>query len=125
MTVHRGRALFALTSGTRSTVADMRTQVQALFPDSVDQVMAIYAPNNYVDAVQSYWTNFARDGVPNGMSLKIWPTYDMTSDQSMTLVNPPDVAIGLEKTVCDFWDSYLAPHCCPLDVPSRMRGVER
>jgi para-nitrobenzyl esterase len=174
---------FAASSGTPSTVADLRTQAQSLFPDSVDQVMAIYAPNNYVDsgaayitmmtdaafrcptrrfareasahghdvylysfeqgkawhagelqyvfdyglftitldnlappvpplvdAVQGYWINFALGGDPNGKSLTTWPKYDMTSDQNMTLVNPTDVAIGLERTACDFWDSYLATH---------------
>jgi hypothetical protein len=34
----------------------------------------------------------------------------MTSDQNMTFVNPPDVAIGLEGTASDFWASYLATH---------------
>jgi para-nitrobenzyl esterase len=175
-------ALFAVATGTPATVADLKTQVQTAFPDSVDQIMSIYAPNDYVDvkeayltmmtdavfrcptrtfarlasahnhdvylysfeqgtaphagelqyvldyglftittdltapvpplvdAVQGYWTNFVRTGDPNGMSLTTWPKYDTAGDQNITLVNPPDVAIGLEKTACDFWDGYVAKH---------------
>lgn len=170
-------SLFADAS-TPATLADLNTQVQALFPDSVDQVMALYAPNGtadikqayitmmsdavfrcpvrsfarlasahdhdvylysfeegpaphagelgylidyglftltfpapaMVDAIQGYWTNFARSGDPNGGSLTKWPKYDVTSDQNLKLVNPPDVATGLEKAACDFWDGYVAKH---------------
>jgi para-nitrobenzyl esterase len=61
-----------------------------------------------VDAVQSYWLNFAKSGDPNGSGLVPWPEYDETGDENMTLVDPLTAASGLQKSGCDYWDTYLA-----------------
>jgi para-nitrobenzyl esterase len=61
------------------------------------------------DAMQSYWTNFARGGDPNGGTQPLWPKYTQASDGHMRLVDPPVAGTGLSRAACDYWDSYRAP----------------
>jgi para-nitrobenzyl esterase len=172
--------LFQLLGGGVTTREEFRARIQSQYPDSVDAILALYAPTDAVDAnqanvtmmtdvmfrcatrsfarvlaakgrsvyvysfeqgaafhseemtyvfgpghfslglapavpalveaIQSYWTNFAISGDPNGPDLVPWPKYDGVSDQHMTLVATPAVGSGLQKAACDFWDSYLATH---------------
>lgn len=60
------------------------------------------------EAVQGYWTQFAKRGDPNGGDRPSWPRYQTESDQNLTLVDPPAAASGLAKSECDFWQAYLA-----------------
>jgi len=39
------------------------------------------------DAMQQYWTNFARNGDPNGPGLPVWSKYNATTKQSMEFAN--------------------------------------
>jgi para-nitrobenzyl esterase len=60
------------------------------------------------DAVQGYWTQFAKSGDPNGGDRPSWPRYETSSDRNLTLVDPPAAASGLAESDCDFWQKFLA-----------------
>jgi para-nitrobenzyl esterase len=61
------------------------------------------APESLIDAMQAYWTSFARDGDPNARGLPHWPQYDTAGDRHMALSDPPHAGAGLAKDDCDFW----------------------
>jgi para-nitrobenzyl esterase len=44
------------------------------------------------DQVQQYWTNFARNGNPNGSNLPTWPTYGASTDWQVMHLNVPSEA---------------------------------
>ena len=54
--------------------------------------------------MQTYWTQFAKSGSPNGGDQPEWPAYDSESDQHMTLKPMPEAGSGLAAADCDFWD---------------------
>jgi para-nitrobenzyl esterase len=58
-----------------------------------------------LDQMQSYWSNFARTGDPNGPSLPPWPRYSRTDD--------PYLAISAEHTTAR---THLRGEICPLYV---------
>jgi para-nitrobenzyl esterase len=58
-----------------------------------------------LDQMQSYWSNFARTGDPNGPSLPPWPRYSRTDD--------PYLAISAEHTAAR---THLRGEICPLYV---------
>ncbi len=55
-------------------------------------------------AIQSYWTQFATNGDPNGEGQPIWPSYNPGTDQHMTLKESSEAGSGLSQADCDFWD---------------------
>ncbi len=42
--------------------------------------------------MQSYWTNFAKTGNPNGSGLPNWPTYDAAGNWQVMHLNPTPAA---------------------------------
>jgi para-nitrobenzyl esterase len=58
-----------------------------------------------VDAIEGYWTQFAKTGDPNGGSNPMWPAYTTAADQNLTLDTTIAVSTGLEKANCDFWEN--------------------
>jgi para-nitrobenzyl esterase len=58
-----------------------------------------------LDQMQSYWSNFARTGDPNGPNLPPWPRYSRTDD--------PYLAISAEHTTAS---THLRGEICPLYV---------
>jgi len=58
-----------------------------------------------LDQMQSYWSNFARTGDPNGPNLPPWPRYSRTDD--------PYLAISAEHTTAR---THLRGEICPLYV---------
>jgi len=57
-----------------------------------------------VDAVQTYWTQFAKVGDPNSAGATPWPTY--ASGNTTAVVDAPvSTTTGYKNDVCDFWDS--------------------
>jgi para-nitrobenzyl esterase len=73
--------------------------------------------------MQSYWTNFARNGDPNGSGLPRWPTYDpQTHFQVMHL--GPRLYVGPEqqRRRFEFLKSYYEQHPRPALVPAAGRA---
>jgi carboxylesterase type B len=57
-----------------------------------------------VELVQDLWGQFARGGDPG----HAWPRYTAAGDQHFTVDTQPAIGSGLDRDVCDFWDS-VAP----------------
>jgi para-nitrobenzyl esterase len=55
--------------------------------------------------MQSYWTNFAATGNPNGPGLPTWSQYDPTADNALQLDTPIGNVSGFEAYACDVWDT--------------------
>ena len=56
------------------------------------------------DQMQQYWTNFAKNGNPNGGSLPQWPKFDPAARAYMELTAEGPVAReGLRRAACDLF----------------------
>ena len=59
-----------------------------------------------VDSVESYWTNFAKTGDPNGQGLTAWPKYDQ--DKKLRIIF--DLPLRVEPTdfveKCEYWKDH-------------------
>jgi para-nitrobenzyl esterase len=56
------------------------------------------------DQMQQYWTNFAKNGNPNGGSLPRWPKFDPAARAYMDLTAEGPVAReGLRREACDLF----------------------
>jgi len=53
------------------------------------------------ESMMKYWTNFARNGDPNGQGLTQWPKYDAGTGQYMDLGDTTQVKSGLYNEACD------------------------
>ena len=58
--------------------------------------------------MQTYWSQFAKTGSPNGGDQPEWPAYEAESDQHMVLKMSPAVGEGLASADCDFWDGLTS-----------------
>lgn len=60
-----------------------------------------------------YWSNFAKNGDPNGDNLPAWPKYGVEGDVVNRLQLPSEGDITkqteLRKEACDFWDQHAMP----------------
>ena len=57
------------------------------------------------DALQGYWTRFAKTRDPNGDDATAWPAYTRASDEHLVIDNAPSVSSGYKTALCDYWDS--------------------
>jgi para-nitrobenzyl esterase len=80
-----------------------------VFGDAYDLGSVPAANQPLVDAVEGYWTQFARTGDPNAGSNPMWPAYTTAADQNLNLDTSITVGSGLEKDNCDFWESIPGP----------------
>ncbi len=64
-------------------------------PTATDETLA--------DAVQGYWTRFARAGDPNGEGAVVWPRYEEASDQRLNLDAEITVVSAFRRPECEFW----------------------
>jgi para-nitrobenzyl esterase len=56
------------------------------------------------DAMQQYWTNFAKTGDPNGGQLPVWPKFDILSRAYIQFLDTGPVAKeGLRRAYCDLF----------------------
>jgi para-nitrobenzyl esterase len=56
------------------------------------------------DAMQQYWTNFAKSGDPNGGGLPVWPKFDPTSRAYIQFTDAGPIAKeGLRRPQCDLF----------------------
>jgi para-nitrobenzyl esterase len=56
-------------------------------------------------AMKQYWTNLAKTGSPNSPGEPLWPRFDGTSQQMLSLIPPrPQVETGFAaEHHCAFW----------------------
>ena len=56
------------------------------------------------DAMQRYWTNFAKTGDPNGAGLPVWPRFDPERRAYIQFTDAgPFVKEGLRRQQCDLF----------------------
>jgi para-nitrobenzyl esterase len=55
------------------------------------------------DLMQSYWTNFAKAGDPNAMSLLAWPKFSEQTDSRVNFSLAPSVVSNFRSDKCKFW----------------------
>jgi para-nitrobenzyl esterase len=61
------------------------------------------------EAMQTYWTTFAKQGDPNDASVAPWPAYDPATDPYLTIDGAPHASSALKSALCDFWDALPPP----------------
>jgi para-nitrobenzyl esterase len=65
------------------------------------------------EQMQSYWTNFAKTGDPNGEGLPAWPRFDAAQQEAMQLgdvTQPIAVLDAQRKNVFDLYLNTRLPH---------------
>lgn len=63
------------------------------------------------DAMQRYWTNFAKRGDPNDSALPNWPKFNSTARAYLKFTdNGPVAAEGLRRPFCDVYMENLSRH---------------
>ena len=55
-----------------------------------------------------YWTNFAKNGDPNGEGLPTWPGYAEDTDVALEISATPGEIAGLRKDKLDIMDRFYA-----------------
>jgi para-nitrobenzyl esterase len=60
---------------------------------------------NVSTSIESYWTQFARTGDPNGGGAPEWPSENLEDDVILVLDDAISPKNGIESARCDFWDS--------------------
>jgi para-nitrobenzyl esterase len=58
------------------------------------------------DTMETYWTNFARSGDPNGPNLVIWPIYDPKKDVVLEFGDQVAVRARINAEGLDFFDDF-------------------
>jgi para-nitrobenzyl esterase len=58
------------------------------------------------ETMETYWTNFARSGDPNGAGLTAWPIYDATKDNVLEFGDTVAVAFKINSQGLDFFDDF-------------------
>ena len=58
------------------------------------------------ETMQTYWTNFARSGDPNGAGMTTWPIYDATKDNVLEFGDTVGVAFKINSQGLDFFDDF-------------------
>ena len=56
-------------------------------------------------AIGSYWTSFARDGLPSGHDLPAWPAYDVATRRHLVVGDAIAPGSRLESALCSFLEA--------------------
>jgi para-nitrobenzyl esterase len=60
------------------------------------------------EAMQRYWTNFAKNGEPNGTGLVVWPKYDTQAGRHLAFTDSGPVARdALRREFCDVYIEHV------------------
>jgi para-nitrobenzyl esterase len=55
------------------------------------------------DQIQTYWTNLAKKGDPNGTGLLEWPKFSETSDSRINFSLQPSIVENFRSDKCKYW----------------------
>ena len=71
-------------------------EIEYVFGNLDSRKGATFRPEDYKlsDLMQTYWTNFARTGDPNGDPAPHWPTYDAAGNWQVMRLSPDPAAAG-------------------------------
>ena len=58
--------------------------------------------------MSGYWTNFAKNGDPNGEGLPPWPQYAADTDLALEISATPGEIAGLRQAKLDIMDRFYA-----------------
>ncbi len=94
--------------------ASHASEIQYIFPTANPSGFGLNRPQTPLDANQQklsdrmvgYWTEFARNGDPNGFGQPLWPRFNRNQQSMQSLVPPTPTTETNFATVhqCDFWD---------------------
>ena len=63
------------------------------------------------NVLQTYWTNFAKTGDPNGAGLPVWPKFDAAGRAYLEFTDSGPVAkAGLRRQICDLFMENVQHH---------------
>jgi para-nitrobenzyl esterase len=98
---------YEFTIGSEATGTPHSGELQYVF--GVRGVKESSDPNpKLTDQVQSYWTNFAKMGDPNGRNLPEWPKYDAVKRGYLEFTNAgPIVKLDLRRPFCEIFSEKL------------------
>jgi para-nitrobenzyl esterase len=71
-----------------------------------------------------YWTNFAKNGNPNGPRLQRWPAYDSSRRQALLLDDQVSVVPNYHLRQCVLLDNVKEPFPAPPEAPSGFRSAQ-
>lgn len=79
------------------------SEIQYIFPTGSSQLSAGQA--KLASEMETYWTNFAKHGNPNGAGVPSWPAYTAATDEAQSLTEPapaPESGFAADHK-CAFW----------------------
>lgn len=92
------------------------SDVQYILDSSDGQAPFTSAQQTLAERMKNYWTNFARNGNPNGTNLPVWPTYEDVPDWLDE--NGPNIYMELSLSPRQFNSrEFFSDHGCLLFGP--------
>jgi para-nitrobenzyl esterase len=76
-------------------------------PDGSFPLARVGPATDLATAVQRYWTQLARTGIPDGDVA--WPMFDTAGDRHLLIGDTATASAGNKRALCDFWDALVVP----------------